>query len=94
MLRRLSVICLLGGVVGCLMVGCLPVHTTLLKLVLIGSVLLVWVGLMLLLWKRRVARGLLMLLPLLTLGFVWFSGAEINHAELRADYVSRWRLVD
>lgn len=87
--RRLLRILTLGAIAGLIVVPLNPVHSTALKLAFLGCVLAAWIGLTLLVWKRKPLRTAALLLPVLLASPMLLPGARIDPAELRKDYVRR-----
>lgn len=85
MWTRLTVIFFLGA----LAVSFHPVHSRMVQLTFLGCLLGGWVGLTMLVWKRKALRATTVLLPmLLTIPFLP-PGGKINSEELRGDYIRR-----
>ena len=89
MLRRLILIGTIGALLGIAVIYFIPVSSTVIKLGFLGCVGVAWAGLLILLWKRKPARIVLLILPLGLIIPLSLPGREIATDELREDYVKR-----
>ena len=89
MWKRLILIGTIGAIVGIFVVSFNPVNSKMLKLALLGFGFGAWAGVTILCWKRRVARAVMLCLPVLAGLPYLLPGGEIDRDELRADYVKR-----
>ena len=66
-----------------------PVNSKMYKLLLLGFSFGAWAGLIILLWKRKLARVAMLCVPVLAAIPFLLPGREIDQVELRTDYVER-----
>ncbi|MGJ8632507.1 MAG: NlpC/P60 family protein [Luteolibacter sp.] len=89
MWKRLLIICTVGAFLGIFLSVLNPVNSKLLKLAFLGCVFAGWVGLTVLLWRRKGTRIVCLVLPLLVAIPLVLPGGEIDSDELREGYVKR-----
>lgn len=93
-MRRILIILTLGAAAGLLVIPMNPVWGTIQRLAFLCAAGGVWLGFLLLLWNNRPARIGLFTLAIIA-AIPWLlPGREINHAELRADYVKRMTALE
>lgn len=89
MWKRLILIFTLGALAGVFVFPLNPVHSTMLKAGWLGCLAVTWLGLTILVWKRRPLRIAALALPWLGVLPFLLPGREIDPDELRRDYVRR-----
>ena len=87
--RRLLLILTIGSLVALVVVNLDPVTTKLHRLVILCAITGIWLGPLLLMWKRKAVRIALCLVPVLMLLPFLLPGKEINRSELREDFLKR-----
>lgn len=89
MSRRLLLILTLGSVAALVMVNLDPVTTKLHRLVILSALAGVWLGPLLLIWKRKAVRIALLIIPAFVILPFLLPGKEINQSGLRQDFLKR-----
>lgn len=89
MIRRLIIILTLGSIAALVALNLDPVTTKLHRLVILCAIIGVWLGPLLLLWKRKKIRFLLLILPLFIVAPFLLPERKIDKHELRNDYLKR-----
>ncbi len=89
-MRRLMILIFtFGALAGIVVISINPVSSKILNLVLLGCIIGAWLGITILVWKRKASRVVALGLPLLAgVPFV-LPGATIDAGELRQYYVQR-----
>ncbi len=89
MFRRLLLILTIGSIAALVMVNLDPVTTKLHRLVILCALFGIWLGPLLLFWKRKAIRIAISVVPVLLLLPFLLPGREINRTELREDFLKR-----
>jgi hypothetical protein len=91
MFRRVVFYLTLGAIGGLFLIPLNPVNSLLLRLAFLGATGGAWLGLLLLLWKWKSVRVILLLLPVFAATLLALPGKRINGGALREEYVARMR---
>lgn len=94
MWRRLIIICTIGAIVGIVLSPMNPINSKLYKLAFLGCIGGSWLGLLLLSWKVKPVRLLLLALPFLLVVPFLLPAGDVDGEELRKDYVNRMERLD
>lgn len=89
MFRRLLLILTLGSIAALVMVNLDPVTTKLHRLVILCAIVGIWLGPLLLMWKRKKVRIALSIVPVLVILPFLLPGKEMAQGELREDFLKR-----
>lgn len=89
MWRRLILIFTLGALAGIFVIPLNPVHSKILNVALLGSLVGAWIGFTILTWNRKPLRIAALILPLILAITFMLPGGDIDPEELRHDYVRR-----
>ncbi|MEP4076944.1 NlpC/P60 family protein [Haloferula sp.] len=92
--KRLLLIATLGSIAGIVVTTTNPVHSKVLNLGFLASLLGTWLGSLIIGWKIRPLRFIFVTLPILALGLLLLPGEEIDSSELRKDYVKRMTILE
>ncbi|MDP4623611.1 MAG: NlpC/P60 family protein [Akkermansiaceae bacterium] len=89
MIRRLLLILTLGSLAAIIMVNLDPVTTKLHRLILLSALIGIWLGPLILLWKKKPARIALCVIAAIAIIPFLLPGRTIDPQELRQDYLKR-----
>ena len=89
MIRRLILILTLGSLAAMVLVCLDPVNAMLQRLLLLCALIGIWLGPLILLWKKKPVRIALCIVPALAIAPFLLPGKPVNVSELREDYLKR-----
>lgn len=89
MLRRLLIILTIGSIAALVAIYLDPVTTKLHRLVLLSALIGIWLGPLLLVWKRKSLRIAFLVLPIFVIVPFLLPGKNVNKIELRDDFLKR-----
>jgi hypothetical protein len=89
MFRRLLIILILGAISTLVVVNLDPVTTKLHRLAILCAMAEVWLGPLILLWKKKAVRVPILIFPMVVIVPFLLPGKEINRSELREDFLKR-----
>ena len=89
MFRRLLLIIALGSLVALVVLNLDPVTTKPIRLAILCASVGIWIGPLLLLWKRKAVRYALLPIPLIVIIPFFLPSKEIDRESLRQDYLRR-----
>lgn len=87
MLRRILLLLTLGSIAAVVMVTLDPVTTTLHRLILLFALAGIYLGSLILFWKQKAVRIVLLIAPLFVITPFLLPAKEIEHGELREDFI-------
>lgn len=87
--RKILIIVIIAATVGIFVIPINPVIGKLLKLATIGCIVAAWTGLVMLVWRRRPMRIVVLVVTALAALILSVPGNAIERESLRADYVQR-----
>lgn len=89
MQRRLSFLLIILAVTQLSILNLYPVNSTLTRAGLLIAIFGLWLGLLLLIWKHRLLRWSLTLLPMIASLALLLPGPSMDQTKLREDYITR-----
>lgn len=89
MKRRIILILTLGALAGLLVLPLNPVNSLVLRLAFLVCVGGAWLGLTMVFWSSRLIRVVLLALPLLVVGIIYFPSGTLDKEKLRIYYMQR-----
>lgn len=88
-IRRLACIVLIGSLIGFTIAWWTPIHSSIIKLGLLGSLSGIWGAILVLLWPSKIARVLLLGLPLASIAILAFWPEKpVDQEQLRREYLN------
>lgn len=92
--RRILIMLTIGALCGVVMSLWNPVNAMLYRLGFMACILGVWLGCLVLFWRVKIFRALLLLSTLIVGGIFCLPGGEIDQDELRVSYVKRMHALE